>query len=440
MATATVFYSWQSDVPARTNRSFIERALELAIKRVGADAALQPVVRETPLKLDKDTEGIPGSPPIADTILGKIENCAAFVADLTFVGESLRTLQNTRSVRKRLFPNPNVLLEYGYALRCHGHDRMIAVLNTAYGESHTDNLPFDLRHLRWPIKYHLADDADADQKEAALEALVSSLTGALKLIIEAHTAPDASASVNDFVPQRALESDPAIFVEDVKELIPEKPSHWKLTLDQLANEGRAYLRLYPLKAQAPLKTALDARTMASGGLRPMGTDLSGWTAARNTFGAIVYESPVEGTLYHFTELFINRELWGVDAFAVNATHCRNFTEGRSGGYIASRYVERMFTETLSNYLEFAEKRLGLPLPLQLEAGLTGIKGYPIAVERGMPGQVLKDHVQWTGTIPSFDIAPHEILRPFFDYMWAECGLVRPPQYQEVLEQEFPRKS
>jgi hypothetical protein len=123
MATATIFYSWQSDAPAGTNRSFIEEALNRAVDRLNSDATVEPVVRETVIKVDKDTEGIPGSPPIADTILRKIENCAAFVADLTLVGESLAVLQAAQDFRKRFFPNPNVLLEYGYALRCHGHDK-----------------------------------------------------------------------------------------------------------------------------------------------------------------------------------------------------------------------------------------------------------------------------------------------------------------------------
>src|SRR5207247_1228613 len=123
--------------------------------RLKSDATVEPAVRETIIKLEKDTQGVPGSPPIADTILRKIEACTAFVADLTLVGESLSGIAKDGN-RKRFFPNPNVTIEYGYALRCHGHDNMIAVLNTAFGESHTDNLPFDLRHLRWPIKYHLA--------------------------------------------------------------------------------------------------------------------------------------------------------------------------------------------------------------------------------------------------------------------------------------------
>lgn len=216
MATATIFYSWQSDTPSTVNRSFIEEALNEAIDRLKSDATVEPAVRETIIKLDKDTQGVPGSPPIADTILLKIEICAGFVADLTLVGESLSTLAGAKDFRRRFFPNPNVLIEYGYALRCGGHDNMIAVMNTAFGEAHTDNLPFDLRHLRWPIKYHLPPKADAIQKKAAFDALVSSLAGALKLILEARPNVQPAPLANDFEPHKSVDKDPAVFCEDVR--------------------------------------------------------------------------------------------------------------------------------------------------------------------------------------------------------------------------------
>jgi len=423
---ATVFYSWQSDTPSNVNRTFIEKALEAAIDRVRSDLTLDAAVREVPIQLDKDTQGVPGSPPIAATILEKIETCSAFVADLTFVGESLATLQTLRSAGPRFFPNPNVLLEYGYAFRCHGHGRMISLLNTAFGESHAENLPFDLRHLRWPIKYHLGSNADKADRKAAFEPLVASLAGALKLILESHVSGNTKAAVEELDRREALKNDPAVFCEDVKELIPETPFGFKISLEELPNEGRAYLRLYPLEAVPPFTTALEARNAASkGGLRPMGTDLSGWTPGRNVFGAIVYASPVEGKLYHLTQLFLTRELWGVDALALNATFCKDFTPTAKSGYIASTYVERVFTETLSNYLNFAKTSLNVPQPLQLEAGLTGVKGYPMALQHGLHGRILTENVRWTGTIPSYDITSEDILKPFFDYMWAECGIIRP---------------
>jgi hypothetical protein len=125
----TVFYSWQSDSPSNLNRSFIERALEKALKRLHSDATLENALRDTNVELDKDTQGVAGSPPIAETILRKIEDCAVFVADLSFVGESKNGFTNA-SGKPRQFPNPNVLIEYGYALQCHSHAKLIGIMNT----------------------------------------------------------------------------------------------------------------------------------------------------------------------------------------------------------------------------------------------------------------------------------------------------------------------
>ncbi|MDB6149752.1 MAG: hypothetical protein JWQ44_1200, partial [Chthoniobacter sp.] len=175
-----VFYSWQSDTPSNLNRSFVERALGIAIERLHADVALEPALRHAAVEIDKDTKGIGGSPPITQTILDKIQKCAAFVADLTFVGESLQSIKTP--TKHRLLPNPNVLIEYGYALHCHGHGRIVTVMNTAFGDCNQNTLPFDLRHLRWPITYHLPA-SDFPEKKAVLEQLVSNLTAALKLIL-----------------------------------------------------------------------------------------------------------------------------------------------------------------------------------------------------------------------------------------------------------------
>src|SRR5262249_45392026 len=134
-------------------------------------------------------------------------------------------------------------------------------------------------------------------------------------------------------------------------------------------------------APSTIKTALEAQRIASnGGLRPMGTNISGLDVGRNRFGAIVYEGPFKEKLYRLTQFFLTKELWGIDAFSVNASRLKEFHGGTYPGFIASRYVEQMFTETLDNYLQFAQNTLKLPLPLQLEAGLTGIKEYAIAVK------------------------------------------------------------
>lgn len=144
----TVFFSWQSDTAAETGQEFVTRALGLAIHAIHED----PTFRYRP-RLDQDTRGVPGAPPIVQTILAKIDACSVFVADVSL------TFQ--RQENKRLSPNPNVLIELGYALRRLGTERILLIMDSATGRP--EDLPFDLRGHR-VVLYHSArgNDGHAD--------------------------------------------------------------------------------------------------------------------------------------------------------------------------------------------------------------------------------------------------------------------------------------
>src|SRR4051812_20569280 len=105
-----IFYSWQSDLPSSTNRSFILEALEGAAKDVKKDEeiTIEPVI-------DRDTAGVAGAPDIGVTILAKIDAAVAFVCDVSLV---------TADAAGRPSPNPNVLVELGYAVRALGQGRI----------------------------------------------------------------------------------------------------------------------------------------------------------------------------------------------------------------------------------------------------------------------------------------------------------------------------
>lgn len=149
MKEFVVFYAWQSDRLERLNRFLIRIALNLAAKNISSDPALSVLVR-----IDADTEGVLGHAPVTETILKKIAACDAFVPDLTFVAST---------EAGKLIPNPNVMLEYGYALRAKSFSVMIPVMNTAYGPA--EKLPFDMGHLRHPLKYDLPPTAkNADRR------------------------------------------------------------------------------------------------------------------------------------------------------------------------------------------------------------------------------------------------------------------------------------
>lgn len=159
----TVFWSWQTDSPSRENRNFIEDCLRRAAKKIGREDAIV-------IDVDRDTKGIGGTPSIADTILNKIRASDVFVWDATLVYS-----------QPRHAPNPNVLIELGYALAAMGDGRLIGVMNVA-GRPGGDELPFDLKHRRWPITYSLASTAEEDQnnKYAVRDRLVNDLANALR--------------------------------------------------------------------------------------------------------------------------------------------------------------------------------------------------------------------------------------------------------------------
>lgn len=169
----TLFYAWQSDTPTGTGRNFVEGAASKALKRVHASGVLDLAPR-----LDKDTKGVPGMPDIANTILEKIRVSSGILADLSFVGKD--TLRPDGE--QKLLPNPNVLLELGYAIAHLGWERIICVMNTEYGEK--EDLPFDLRHRRWPLSYRLPADADEETRKATKQQLTADIEAAIKGIVE----------------------------------------------------------------------------------------------------------------------------------------------------------------------------------------------------------------------------------------------------------------
>jgi hypothetical protein len=143
---------------------------------IEADADVEEAQRDQEsYVLDSDTQGVAGSPPIVDTIFKKIDSAAVFVADLTFVGERCSGKPT---------PNPNVAIEYGYALKTLSHARIVGVMNEVHGKPTRDSLPFDLGHMRFPITYSCPDDADDSTRRRARSALAAQLKYALRAILD----------------------------------------------------------------------------------------------------------------------------------------------------------------------------------------------------------------------------------------------------------------
>ena len=142
----TVFYSWQSDIGE--TRSVIQASVEKAVNNLNRDYSVE-------MRLDQDTAGVAGWPEITEAILEKIEQCDVFVADITPI--------NGPHSDFRLTPNPNVMLELGYALATgYGRMRIGCIVNADYlPNGDVKELPFDVRGAR-PVILSLPDPSSRD--------------------------------------------------------------------------------------------------------------------------------------------------------------------------------------------------------------------------------------------------------------------------------------
>ncbi len=175
-----VFYSWMSDQENFCNRGFIQDCLEKALKQIGKDES----IGITPA-LDRDTQGESGAPDISSIIFSKIARARSFVADITRMGAPLskrqkKAMRRAGIPRTRSSPNPNVLVELGFAVGQLGWERCLLVVNTALGP--VEKLPFDLRGRRI-LTYHVAERDDRVGARASFIPLLKSrLTEAMQLI------------------------------------------------------------------------------------------------------------------------------------------------------------------------------------------------------------------------------------------------------------------
>ncbi|WP_282125653.1 TIR domain-containing protein [Marinifilum flexuosum] len=160
--THTIFYSWQSHSDKATNLNGIRTALKTAKKQLKNDNIL--------IELDEATRDISGSPNIPETVFSKINKADIFVCDLT-------TINDTVSEKFRT-PNPNVLIELGYAIATLGWPRIIMLFNENLGTFPND-LPFDIDRHR-ASKYSILNKED----QTGVKNLASLLKTAIKLVIE----------------------------------------------------------------------------------------------------------------------------------------------------------------------------------------------------------------------------------------------------------------
>ncbi len=152
MDHCTIFYSWQSDIKA--SRNFISDCM----KRL-----LQKLVDLAAIEISRDTEGIAGAPNIGDTIYEKIDRADIFVADVTIINAG---------TTGRKTPNPNVLIELGYAIKTLGWNRIILFYDRDFGP--VEELPFDINHQRMTC-YSLEEQSKSQARDTVINHIAATV-------------------------------------------------------------------------------------------------------------------------------------------------------------------------------------------------------------------------------------------------------------------------
>jgi hypothetical protein len=207
-----VFYSWQSDLPNSENRGFIQDALKVAANKITADNTIdvEPVI-------DRDTKGVSGTPDIASTIFSKISTADVFVADVSIIN-------NGKDCRPT--PNPNVLIELGYAIKTVGYERMILVFNEAYGK--IEDLPFDLRSRRIATYNFSKNKGNGKEKTELQNKLKDAIVASLKSI------PDKE------IDNTSIQCVDAIENEKANKIIPLRRDLKEIFEEIVANEPKKF--------------------------------------------------------------------------------------------------------------------------------------------------------------------------------------------------------
>lgn len=412
----TIFFSWQADTPTTTGRNLIERALEGAAARIGADTQIEDAVRE--LEIDRDTKGVAGSPPIVDTIFRKIDQAVVFVPDLTFVGKRLDG---------RPTPNPNVLVEYGWALKSLTHSRIVPVMNTAFGEPTAESMPFDMAHLRRPILYSCPSSADQDTRRKGRDALSKSLELAIRAVLTSEEFAAGLLQPKDPTPfvLQAAKDGLGRFRNKGEPIGIVEGAGFRGTIDVQLSEGPAtWFRMMPLTqsgrvfSSSELISAMDD----SGMLMPLFNGLGGYSRIRAHDGVGVFWSSGEGETSDIVFIFKTGEIWSIDSHIIKARQESN----------SIQLSEREFTSALKRFGGYLG-RLGINPPYRWIAGMEGIRGRGMFVPsrdgyypyNNQPsGRCMLDSVTVDGIFdPNEDT--EKSLEPFFVRVYEICGLDRP---------------
>lgn len=393
-----VFYSWQSDLPNKTNRGLVEAALTKACKELSADLELA-------IRVDADIQGESGSPDIAATILDKIEKATVVVADVSIVG--VAPIFAGGAEDNRPMPNPNVMYELGYARHALGSKRVIMLCNVGYAR--IEDLPFDIRG-KGVIGYSFKPD-EGEKPAGPRNDLAAKLKAAVAAALEAwnqeRDVPDVQAEEEIRLAQtEAFESlrgrlNDALLNSGSVKLVPREPLLVLRVVPSSALDGAKRL---DLKA---------AKSTVLGELSPLGATNWNWAYDVDSVTGLHAMKEADGEHWTFTRLY--------DTGVIELVVSLHGNDLNSVVYTAVRALAHVLP--MLEKLNIQGRCLVSLDVLRAKGTIVSTKGQ-FWTRPGRTGRVIEkaelNPPTATAETPTPADAP-KILRPAFDWLWKAAG-------------------
>jgi hypothetical protein len=311
------------------------------------------------------------------------------------------------------------------------------------GEPEGDAMPFDMRHLRNPIRYNLPEGTTTEKKKDERDKLARALQEALKSIFKSKTFQSSKQE------EKPEEYDPVAAADRPSRFrhpgIPLGLAHdgWGAPHDVFLMDGPAmWLRVMPSHKQRRTWTTPEIKAAITGGGRALVQFfISGsFSDLRAEDGAGSFVSTNDsGKAETVSFLFEKGEAWAIDTRVMSRIRDRSGGDRRPG--LPANELEREFNSVLSN-LAGVLGRLGVVPPYKWIAGLEGVRTFGLYydppagkmwVDSGPHGSCVADVVIEEGLLANDHPTP-DSLKPFFSKLFSKCDLER-PQYLDLLGQK-----
>jgi len=398
----TVFYAWQDDRPGKYSRYLIRDAAKDACRRISEHPA-----NDYTVALDEATLGVPGMCDIPNTILEKIQACHVFLADLTFVGRTDAVDEGD----VQLISNPNVLFEFGYAVHAKGFDRILGVMNVAYGEP--ERQMFDVKR-RWAVTYSLAENSGSSELQPARKQLSKEIEQALLTILHKSVLPDKGEEASQRFERIRTEFESSV----------RQGSFHGLS----RRSGAIAITLVPHTAQTLEHSKLQRCPV----LPPAGTANRPQPCGKSMVSTCEIGDPSDAqgpqVRCSIAEITAEGVILAAETSCLDPRMHPSQESAQLGPIIPSRAFERIIIESVRRYAD-ALLSLGVSLPWRLGVSLLRVRGYRMYAGPPDLGREIEDA---DDLVPepilirnAKDVSDQQgvgrLLKDAFDYIWRECG-------------------